>query len=501
VKQASGELFELIKGLNLSEKRYCSIYLARHAAGKENRYLQLFDYLSSATAYDTNLTRAYMGYAVKPGHYAVLKAQLFEQLLDALHQYDLFTNAEQQLLRGIHQCHLLMQKGLFAACARRIKSLWQTALQMGHYEAQLQLQQLKMQMKARNYYRHETDETLLQWKQETDTVLNQLEVTNRYRYLSSRVFKVQYESGARGKQQAEKMEAVTKLPEFTDKANAATNRALLDYLQVNALYNFTNLQTTEALAYNEQFLQLLDESPLLKQQQADRYFSVLNNYLIDCLVLKRYDTLEQGLVTLRSLRKEPAFKRLVNFEANVFRLGYLLEMNYLFTVKKYQQAYACIPDITTGLQKYGDRVVKHNRITLHYLMAYVCFMLNRYSEVLDHLNYILQEKETAVAQDVQVAARMMQLITHFELGDERLLDSLAKSVRRYMKADKEAEVQKAVISFILSSVQRVEITDTDWQKLVGRLNALSGDTKQSAGAGLFDYSSWVEGKYNKKREP
>jgi hypothetical protein len=102
---------------------------------------------------------------------------------------------------------------------------------------------------------------------------------------------------------------------------------------------------------------------------------------------------------------------------------------------------------------------------------------------------------------VQVAARMMQLITHFELGDERLLDSLAKSVRRYMKADKEAEVQKAVISFILSSVQKVEITDTDWQKLAGRLNALSGDTKQSAGAGLFDYSSWVEGKYNKKREP
>ncbi|HRG90128.1 MAG TPA: hypothetical protein PLW44_13975, partial [Chitinophagales bacterium] len=183
------------------------------------------------------------------------------------------------------------------------------------------------------------------------------------------------------------------------------------------------------------------------------------------------------------------------FDANVFRLGYLLEMNYLFTVKKYDQAYVSIPLIVAGLQKYGNRIVKHNQITLRYLMAYVCFMLRHYSQALDHLQVILQEKETAVAQDVQVAARMMQLITHFELGDWRLLDSLSKSVRRYLKTDKEAEAQKAVISFIISYINKPAHDQAGWEKLLAKL------TGQQAGAGLFDYKTWVEDKCNKKREP
>ncbi|HLP19931.1 MAG TPA: hypothetical protein VK174_06500 [Chitinophagales bacterium] len=494
MKQHSGELFELIQGLTLSEKRYCSLHLQKHSGARGNRYARLFDFLCKQQVYDTVLAKAYMSYQNKPNHYAVLKKQLFEQLLDALYQYDLFSNAGQQLLRGIHQCHLLLQKGLFKACERRIKSLARTAEQMNHYEAQLQLQQLKMMMKARNYYRNETEAGLKHWADETDAIVEQLKTTNRYRYLSSRVFKIQYESGARGRQQAERMDEVLQLPEFTSEIMANNNRAKLDYLQVKALYHFTALETEKAVDYNARFLQLLDDNPILLQQHADRYFSVLNNYLIDCLVLKRYDTLATGLQKMRTLPQVTAFKRLANFEANVFRLGYVLELNYMIGSGNYADAYKAIPDIIAGFNKFGDRIVKHNRITLQYLMAYACFMLKRYDEALGHLQHILQEKETAVAENIQLAARMLQLLCHYEKGDYLLLDSLIKSVRRYLKADKSADIQRAVISFIQPAIRGVIPVTAKWMLLQNKLQKLSAGGATAAGMSMFNYREWVERK-------
>ena len=41
--KVSNHLFELIKSLNKSEKRYFKLFSSRHTIGEENGYLKLFD--------------------------------------------------------------------------------------------------------------------------------------------------------------------------------------------------------------------------------------------------------------------------------------------------------------------------------------------------------------------------------------------------------------------------------------------------------------------------
>ena len=492
MKKPSDELHQLIINLTLSEKRYCSIYLKNHAADKDNRYLVLFDYLKKQAVYDSSDAIRQLGFEQKPAHYSVLKKQLYEQLLDALHQFDIFSNPEQQLLRGIHQCQLLLQKGLFAQCEKRIATLTKTAAEMNHYEAQLLLLNLGMAMKARKYYRQVSETELREWSHNAHAVINEVTVAANYRYLSSQVYKMQYDTGSRGKELAAKMKNITELPEFSKKKSVTNLRALLDYYQVNALYCFANLEPLKAFGYNGQFLTTLDENPLMMQLHADRYFSVLNNYLIDCLLLKKYDMLENGLVKLRGLSSMPAFRRLVNFDANVFRLGHLLEMNYLVSTGKFQQGYGQIKDVEAGLHKHGERVVKHNRFTLQYLMAYVSFALNKFDEALMHLRPILQEKESAVAEDVQMAARMMQLLCHFEVGDKMLLDSLIKSIRRMQAKNTAHDMQRAVISFIHSSISRTKLEQAKWDELSKKITQLSRTKQAAESLNLFNYLVWVE---------
>jgi tetratricopeptide (TPR) repeat protein len=493
VKKASAELFELVAGLSIPERRYCSLYLQKHSPGAGNRYLKLFQALRRQERYDSTQAMLACGFGDKPTHYAVLKNQLFDQLLDALHQFDLFSNPEQQLQKGIHQCQLLMQKGMFHTCRKWIERLEKPAAAMHQYEAQLQLQQLKMALMGRQYYRNVQNADMQQWYTTTQTLMAALEVTNRYRYLSSSMYKMQYAAGVRGKALAEKMQALVELPEFTQIENAGTLRATLDFLQVNALYHFTNLETEKAAHYNQRFLEILDEHILLKQLYADRYFSVLNNYLIDCMVLRQYATLEDGLQKMRSLPGIPAFKRLANFDANVFRLGYLLEMNYTIATGNFAMAYPKLGTIWQGLKTFGDKIVKHNRITLCYLMAYTCFALGRYDEAIDYLQPILQEKESAVAENIQLAARMMQLLCHFEKGDRILLDSLIKSVRRLLKrTDGTEEIQRAVLSFMFSSLRKQAIEQKAWVSLDKKLGKLAAHKNPAGSLNLFNYVVWAK---------
>jgi hypothetical protein len=369
---------------------------------------------------------------------------------------------------------------------------------MHHREAALQLQQLKMLLKARSYYRHESEDNLQTWYDETRKLLQELEVINRYRFLGSRVYKIQYDSGARGKEQAAQMRSIMQWPELVREQRSIPLPAKLDYLQVRALFHFTNLETEKAFGYNEQFLRLLEANPLLLQLHADRYFSVLNNYLIDCLVLKRYEMLASGLTTLRGLSKIPAFRRLANFEANVFRLGYLLEMNYYITLGRFGDAYRTITLITGGLKKFRERIVKHNRITLHYLMAYTCFILSKYDEAVDHLRFILQEKETAVAENVQHAARMLQMLSHFEKGEMLLLEGMIKSLRRYLKRDAATDMQHTVISFIQTAMRALQTDKKQWMALENKMEKLAAGKSSAASMNLFNYLAWVRARASGK---
>lgn len=427
----------------------------------------------------------------RPAHFAVLKKQLYEQLLEALHQFDLFTNPEQQLQRGIHQCQLLLQRGLFSQCEKRIGRFWKQAVQMNHHEAQLQLQHLKMMMMARNYYKTGQPNALEAWQQKTNSILSELQSASHYRYLSSKVYKMQYEAGDRGKELATKMKTIVSRPEFTNEKHADTLRAKLDFLQVRALYHFTNSENKKAASFNSRFLKLLEENPLLLELHADRYFSVLNNYLIDCLLLKNFKELNSGLQKMRSLTGQTAFRRLINFDANVFRLGYLIELNAYFATGNFREMKKQFRTITKGLEQFGNRVVKHNRITIQYLMAYGSFALGEYDNAIDYLYPILQEKESAVAENIQQAARMLQLLSHFEKGDFLFTESLVKSLRRMFRNDG-AELQRAMLSFILTIIHKHAKDPGAWEKMERKVEMLSKKASVQSALNLFDFNVWLK---------
>jgi hypothetical protein len=53
--KVNNALFELVKAMSKSEKRYFKLMSSRHTIGKENNYVRLFDYLDKQSEYDEDL--------------------------------------------------------------------------------------------------------------------------------------------------------------------------------------------------------------------------------------------------------------------------------------------------------------------------------------------------------------------------------------------------------------------------------------------------------------
>ena len=53
--KVSNHLFELIKSLTKSEKRYFKLFSSRHTIGEENGYLKLFDFIDQMDSYQEDL--------------------------------------------------------------------------------------------------------------------------------------------------------------------------------------------------------------------------------------------------------------------------------------------------------------------------------------------------------------------------------------------------------------------------------------------------------------
>ncbi len=467
MKKDSDELFQLITALTPAEKRYCSLYLKKNASGDDNRYLALFNYLKDAGEYDAAKIMKQLRYEKRPNHYAVLKKQLYEQLLDALHQFSAFSNPGQQLMQGISQCNLLLQKNLVAQCEKKITTLPKTAVAMDHSVAQLLLQNLKLAVMSKKRFRQISDADLANWEKETLEVNKDLESYSRYAYLNASVAKMNYESSARSAQLTARIKAVIDLPEFSHEKKTRTVHSKELFYQTQAQYHFQSGETQKSMDYLQKNLQLLENNPQTNLF-VKSYQTVLYNYLLTCLELKKYALFETNLEKLRNIPNLPAFKRLGKSPQDpmLFCMSYTLEMDYLISIANFKQAHLKVAEIRNGFQQYGEKIPKRNRIILHTMMAYVCFAVAKFDEALENVMPVIQEKENAVAEDMQLVARMIQLLGHFEKGDKILTDSLIKSLQRTLR-DKDAsgDVLRTVLSFIHTSLRLNKIEKKKWVEL------------------------------------
>jgi hypothetical protein len=489
MKKHQSELFDLIKTMTPSESRYFLLYAKRHFS-KDTHYLTLYLSLQKMSSYDeVALLRSLQNYDwIK--HIAVIKNQLYYTILEALHQFDEYGSLVQEIKKGIHFCALLLKKGLFVQCKKLLVKYKAKAYALEKYESVLELIELEKKLINRAFIHEEDDAAIHDIDEEEKRCLAQINLSAKYWKQSSLIYKQHYQKKIGMGQSNEVLHQLVQQEDFSNYERAKTTKAKLDFLQINALYSFTNKDTKQAFEYNKQFLLYLDAHQKMRMLFADRYFSVLNNYLIDSLILRKYDILKNGIVQIREIAKLPEFKHINNIDANVFRLSYTLELNYTVSQLRFEEGLTLLPSIEDGLAKYRSKIVKPSRVTMQYLMAYILFFNQQYARCLDCLDAILNDKDAMVIKDIYRDAKFMQLLCHFEFKHFALVDSLMISFQRFVLKEKMVfKTYSTIMKYFSASIKNPH---KDYKsKLQQDLKLLENEPSESNVFNNFNYLLWL----------
>ena len=119
-RKSSTELFELVKAMTPSEKRYFKIFASLHTVGEQNKYMKLFDLMDEMVDYDE--AHLIEGVNDKGGvTFSKLKKYLYDLILKAMRNFNIDKNGTHQLTAAIDDISILFNKGLYAQAQKAIK--------------------------------------------------------------------------------------------------------------------------------------------------------------------------------------------------------------------------------------------------------------------------------------------------------------------------------------------------------------------------------------------
>jgi len=154
-----------------------------------------------------------------------------------------------------------------------------------------------------------------------------------------------------------------------------------------------------------------------------------------------------------------------------------------------------VPDILDFTNKYDQKLDAHRIMVFYYKIACLYFGSGMNKEAILYLNLVVQFKEQTLREDIQSFARILNLIAHFELGNDILVEYQIKSVYRFLiKMGDLHGVQKEILNFL----RLLPMTDRELLKsfkvLHGKLVKLSLLPFEKRPFLYLDIISWLESK-------
>ena len=126
-----------------------------------------------------------------------------------------------------------------------------------------------------------------------------------------------------------------------------------------------------------------------------------------------------------------------NIRIMLFKYSSVHKINKYFITGRFTEGVEIIPEIAADLEKYEEFLDTHSVTIFYYKFACMYFGDEDYTKTVYWLNKIINSKDVNIRSDIHGFARILNLISHWELNNTELVDYYIRSAYRYLikKAD------------------------------------------------------------------
>lgn len=410
------------------EKRHFKRFSNRHSDGAGSNYLRLFDELANMPNYDEQyLEKVFAGEPLL-NNFSVAKAYLYDLVLRCLRLIHNQKSIDIELREALDNIELLHQRGLRDQAAALIRKSLRKArtFEVLPYHAEL----LRWQRRLVNVHTgKQLDRKLAELEAEESDVLLKLSQDAQLRSLRAQlqaIFSRQVDL-RRPELQAQ-LDRLLEEPILRSDPTQLSFHGRIAWHFTQAYALRLKNKPVESLEMFRRLVATWQEAPKQQLVQPGPYLNALSSFLDACLTTRRYEGFQVGLSQIRDIStKDPATR------ARAFFLSTHLEINYALATGELEPALERAKQILSELETNLKFLSKSIELSFLYNLAVLHFAAEDYRGVVEFLNRILNQGAVAVRQDIQEAAKVLELIARYSLGQFVLMDSLLRSLRRRLK--------------------------------------------------------------------
>jgi hypothetical protein len=154
-----------------------------------------------------------------------------------------------------------------------------------------------------------------------------------------------------------------------------------------------------------------------------------------------------------------------------------------------------VPAIEQGLEEFQMYIDRHRVLVIQYKTALLYFGNGNYEHSIDQLHKIINGP-VDMRIDLQCYARLVHLMAHFELGNDMIIESLIKSVFRFMsRMENLTVVEEEMFKFLRDNVyESATKLKPGLKKLLLKIKQFEKNRYETRVFSYLDIISWVESK-------
>lgn len=487
-------LFQLVQSLEKAEKRHFKLYIKRSSGKEDLKIIQLFDALEKMHEYDEKHLLAKLKGITKP-QLANLKTHLYKQLLSSLRLLKATENTDLQLSEHLDHARLLYNKGLKIQSLRILEKAKELARTNQKFNFLAQVISLEKKIETLHITRS-TIEKAEGLTHEATEISQHIDRVTRLSNLALLLYRWYIKFGhARNEEDEKDIKAFFKSnipPSLTAIHGFYENLYLY---QSYCWYAFIRQDFLMYYRYGEKWVALFEAHPTMIAVETGHYIKGMHNLLNAHFDLRNYRKFQGTLRRFEAFSQTPVGRQHDNFRVHTSIYINLARVNWHLMTGTFTEGLALIPAIEANLKEYALYVDRHRILVFNYKIATLYFGAEQYEKSIDYLQQIINGP-LDLRHDLQCYARLMHLMAHYELGNDEIIESLIKSVYRFMAKMKNLTVvEEEMFRFLRSSFHVApRQLKPELGKFLYKIKHLEKNRFETRAFAYLDVISWVESK-------
>ncbi|MFK7808082.1 MAG: hypothetical protein AB8F74_09815 [Saprospiraceae bacterium] len=496
-KTPSDKLFNLIKSLSGSEKRYFNIYANNKWGDRQNKYLKLFSAIDQQKAFDEEALKKviYQDEKFESRKYSELKAYLYELVLKSLQGYDEKSSFEYKLNNLMQHVRVLYKRAHYPEAREQLAKARKMA---AHYESFITTLEILNWEKQIAYTESDIaflDKELNRIDEEEQTCLEQLRNLSIYKNLFYQfMISIRKDAILRSDSQVSYLKRLMKHPLLTEEQKALSHRAKVLYHRIYGLYYYSISDYENFYQSSKRFLSVIESAPHLLKENVSDHISAISNVSLSCALTYRYNEVRETIgkfLEIKALTEDD--------EVWIHKQYYSFKLNLCTFTGEFEEGLVAMEAHFEERKKFDESNFQTFSFYLQYFNIY--FGSGNYDEALDSLNKALNLPRSIERQDLQSLGRILNLVIHYEMGNTMLLEYLLRSAYRFLRQrNRIFEFEKRVMSFIKSSNNMLTAKQVKKAFIILKedFESLAEVPSEKAMLQYFDFVAWLESKIENK---